>query len=124
MSRTIQQKESPFFLVYVEPDTPLSELRQHYKEFGYRCPALYDKDHALVKRWNAQKTPETVLLDASGKKIYQGRIDDRYIDFGRSRHQPGQPDFRLALDGAVAGRALTSTTTPVVGCPIPEISPK
>lgn len=108
------------FVIYVEPDAKPADLRTHYREFAFSCPALNDKDQILIKRFKATKTPEAVVLAPEGTILYQGRIDDRYLDFGKSKHQPGRADLRLALDSVLSGSPVRIPTTPIVGCPIPE----
>ncbi len=110
------------FIVYVEPDIATSNLRSHYREFAFSCPALHDKDHFLVQRFKVKRTPETVVLGQDGSTLYQGRIDDRYLDFGKSKHQPGRVDLRLALDSVLSGLPVRIPLTPVIGCPIPEMT--
>ena len=114
------KKRIAFYLVYADVGASPTELRQHYKDFGYVCPAIYDTDRRLIKRLKPQRTPETVVLGRTGETLYQGRIDNRYIDFGKPRHQPTVPDLRRVLDACVSGDPPAPTTTPVIGCPIPE----
>ena len=53
--------------------------------------------------------------------VYRGRIDDRYVDFGKARVKPTQKDLEKALQAIVEGRPLKHTMTPAVGCFIPDL---
>jgi hypothetical protein len=58
---------------------------------------------------------------AGPRMLYRGRIDDRYVDFGRARPAPTTRDLREVLQALAAGSTLTLRTTPVVGCFIPPL---
>jgi hypothetical protein len=60
-------------------------------------------------------TPEAALYSPAGR-VYRGRIDDWYVDVGRSRRQATQHDLRLRIDAALAGRPMTPAETEAVGC--------
>ncbi|MDX1933732.1 MAG: redoxin domain-containing protein [Capsulimonadales bacterium] len=114
------RKKVTFYLVYADSDIPTAELRRHYREYGYHCSALSDSQRTLARRWKAQRTPEAVVIDRAGKVVYQGRIDDRYVDFGKARHLPSRRDLRLVLDALTENRPVAPTTTSVIGCSIPD----
>ena len=109
-----------FFIVHVDPDLSRPAARQHAAEYRYRCPVLLDSRHALVRRFRATTTPEAFVLDARGRVLYHGRIDDRYADLGVRRPQPTVRDLRDALDAILSGRPVANRATAAVGCPIPE----
>jgi hypothetical protein len=108
-----------FYMVYPEPGLAADKVRQHAREFGYRCPALLDPAHTLVKRTGVTVTPEVAVLSSTGKLLYRGRIDDRHIDFGKKRVQPTRRDLRLALDAIISGKPVPNRLTKAIGCFIP-----
>ena len=64
-------------------------------------------------------TPEAAVFvpAATGPRLaYRGRIDDRYVDFGRMRAQPTVHDLEDALAAILSGQAVPHETTPAVGC--------
>lgn len=113
-------KHIAFYLVYADPSLKAEAVRQHIKDFGYTCPGLLDPAHRLVNWAQATTTPEAVLVTADGKRRYRGRIDDRYIDFGKSRFAATTHDLRDALDAVLKGRPVPHSTTKAVGCAIPD----
>ena len=48
---------------------------------------LRDPEHALVKLGHVQITPEVAVFDRDRRLVYDGRIDDWYIDSGRRARQ-------------------------------------
>ena len=111
-----QLKGVSVFVVYVDPSLSAEQARKHAAEFGYTCPQILDAAHTLVKTLSARTTPEAFVVSPDGKTLYRGRIDDRYITFGKSRGEPTQRDLRQALDEVLAGKAVTTASTEAVGC--------
>ena len=110
-----------FYLVYADPELKASAVRQHGKDYRLACPALLDPTHILVHFTQATVTPEAVILAPDGKRLYKGRIDDRYIDFGKARFAATTRDLRDALDAVLANRPVPHSTTKAVGCFIPGL---
>lgn len=114
-----ERERIAFFLVYADPSIPLKETQKHTKEFGYRCPTIRDAKHTLVKKTKASVTPEAVILSPEDKLLYRGRIDDRYLDFGKKRTHPTTRDLRDALDAIVRDKPVPNPATKAIGCFIP-----
>jgi len=110
-----------FWLIYPDPAEEDDAIRAHLDAYSYPMPALKDPEHRLVGRTGASITPEAALFDADGKLVYLGRIDDRYIDFGRARPEPTRHDLALALDALLAGRPVESERTKAIGCFIDDL---
>lgn len=113
--------KAAFWLVYPDKAESPAEIRKHDEDFGYKIPALRDLDHALVKAAQVKITPEVAVFDASGQLVYHGRIDDWYVDFGKSRTQATTHELNDALDAALAGHAPAVRVTEAVGCYIADI---
>jgi hypothetical protein len=94
-------------------------VRRHRQEYGFpsTIPAFLDPDHRLVQVVGPRVTPEAAIYSSAGR-VYRGRIDDLYIDIGRSRRTARQHDVRDILDALLAGRTVTPTETEAVGCTI------
>jgi len=110
-----------FWLVHVDPDASAEAARRHAAEYALPGTILLDRRHALVRELGVEVTPEACLLDAKGRVRYQGRIDDRYADFGKQRPEPTVHDLRAALDAVLAGGAVAEPRTRAVGCYVPEV---
>ena len=105
-----------FWLVYVDAERPLDELREHHSSFGYPFRAVRDADGALVALAGATVTPEVAVFDPDRRMTYRGRIDDRYVSFGVARRAPRTRDLRDRLSRIAAGETLTFSETRAVGC--------
>jgi hypothetical protein len=109
-----------FWLVYPNRDDSVEVIRKHIEDYQYPLAALRDPEHSLVKKAKVRVTPEVAVYSRTGTKLYQGRIDDRYVDFGKERPQATQRDLQDALVAIVNGKAVTNAVTTAVGCYIPE----
>ena len=108
-----------FYLVYVDPALTRKAAKQHNHEYGYTFPALLDGAQQLAKVTGATITPEAAVVGANGKTLYCGRIDDRYVDFGKSRPQPTMRDLRNALDAITQAKPVLPATGKPIGCFLP-----
>lgn len=108
-----------FWLVYVDAQRPVDELREHRSSFGYPFGAVRDADGALVALAGATVTPEVAVFDAGRRMIYRGRIDDRYVSFGVARRAPRTRDLHDRLSRIASGETLAFSETRAVGCYIP-----
>ena len=113
-----------FFLAHADRDLTAAAARQHATEFAFRCPVLLDAQHALVTALGATKTPQTFLLDATGKPVYRGRINNLFADYGTRRQTVTQHDLRNALEAVLAGKPVAQPVTEAIGCHIQTASPK
>jgi hypothetical protein len=110
-----------FYRVYVDPRETPQQVTAHTEQYLHHTPALRDPAHYLARRLDAHVTPEAVLLDGRGEVLYQGRIDDRFIDFGKTRPEPRRHDLQLALQAALAGEDIQIPRTRAVGCLIADV---
>ena len=109
-----------FWLVYVDPRESEDKMRQHTAEYGYRFGALLDRKHELVALTSATVTPE-VAVYSGARMIYRGRIDDRYVSFGKARREPAERDLAEVLQAIGAGHTPSPRTTRAVGCLIEDL---
>lgn len=113
--------ETLFYLIYVDPNLDSKSIQQHLRAFSYDLPALHDPQHTLVAQAEAVTTPQAALFDRAGALVYSGRIDDRYIDFGKQRPAARTHDLEAALQAVLAGRAPSVSRTRSVGCYIADL---
>ncbi len=87
----------------------------HAKENKLPFPVLKDTANVVADQFGAQRTPEAFVLDAKGKVVYQGRIDDQF-GIGFRRAGPTRSDLADALEEFLAGRDVSVAKTDVAGC--------
>lgn len=84
------------------------------KEKGFNFPYLRDETQEIAKALGAVRTPEVFLFGPDRTLVYHGRIDDNPDDpKAVKRH-----DLRVALDEVLAGKSVTVSDTPPVGCTV------
>ncbi len=108
-----------FALVYPDPGLSLVDAERHAKEYGYNCSVFLDPGHRLTRRAGATITPQVAVFAQEGKRLYRGRIDNLYVDFGKPRYEATQHDLDVALDAVVHGKDVPHKFTKAIGCFIP-----
>ena len=97
------------------PDDSPENLGEMAKSLGFSFPLCYDESQETAKAYRAACTPEFYLFDQNRELVYRGQLDD-------SRPNSGIPvtgrDLRAALDAALAGKAVSSSQKPGIGCNI------
>jgi peroxiredoxin len=96
---------------------PAAEVKSHAAEKGLTFTILKDDGNQIADRFNAQVTPEAYLLDASGKLVYHGRIDN-------SRNVDGvtTSELRDAIEATLAGKPVANPEVKAFGCSIKRTS--
>lgn len=96
---------------------PVEEIVAHAKQHGFSFPVLKDANNVVADQYAATKTPEAFVVDAAGKLLYHGRIDESYEDAAAVK----EPDLKNALDAALAGKPVPAATTKAFGCSIKRV---
>jgi hypothetical protein len=115
-----------WFLVFPDPDDEAAAIERHLAEYGLRGPAIRDPLHVLVEKSAVHVTPESAVFVRDGggvKRVYAGRIDDRWVDYGRARPAARTHELADAITAALAGIAPKASDVPGVGCPIDDLLP-
>ncbi len=78
---------------------------------------LVDADGTVGRAYGAKTTPHMFVVDPSGTLVYAGGIDDKpstdLEDVKRAKNY-----VQAALDEALAGKAVTTTTSQPYGCSV------
>ena len=128
--RRLYERYSPrdvrFYLVYPDRDESVDSIAKHKTEYGYPLESIRDPKRLLAARAQAKVTPEAaVFVPSAGKPwwqlVYHGRIDDRYVDFGKSRPEPKVRDLDEALTAVLAGKPVKRPETKAVGCYLSDL---
>ena len=115
--RDYASKDVSCTLVYEDLRSDAAAVSKHAAEYGLRgIPAMIDASGTLANRTRVEITPTAVLTDAHGDVRYQGRIDNLYINIGRTRQVVTSHDLVDALDAVLAGKAVRQPYTEALGC--------
>lgn len=97
------------------PDDRPELMAREKAEAGYTFPYLYDETQEVAKAYQAACTPDFYVFDRDRSLVYRGQLDD-------SRPGNGIPvtgkDLRAALDAVLAGKPVSPTQKPSIGCNI------
>ncbi len=106
-----------FRAVYPEPGLSSQDLDRHRAEYGLKIPASLDPDRHYVNLAKATVTPEAAVF-VEGKLVYRGRIDNWYIDIGKSQPKPTEHSLEDVLRLISEGKVPAFRETRPVGCVI------
>jgi peroxiredoxin len=93
------------------------EVKQHAADKGLTFTILKDTGNQIADRFDAQVTPEAYLLDASGKLVYRGRIDNSKAADGVTASE-----LRDAIEATLAGKPVEKSEVKAFGCSIKRVS--
>jgi hypothetical protein len=110
-----------FTIVYPVPSDTDAMVREHLAKYDLDLTSTRDPGFAMVKKTGVTMTPEVAVLDQDRHLVYRGRIDDRYVDFGKERAQPTSHDLETALAAIVAGKPVPVAKTRAVGCYLADL---
>jgi hypothetical protein len=111
-----------FYVVYTDPEITEREAKQHAQEYRLTPKVWVDSGQALVRFVGATVTPEAAVYSPTGKRLYRGRIDNRYPRLGVRREVVTQHDLRQVLESVRVGKPVATPITQAVGCFIPKIA--
>ena len=104
-------KSVAFYFVNANSTEPADVVAEHRKSAGFPFPVYKDANAADLL--GAQVTPETFVFDATGKKLYQGYIDD-----ARNTARVQNHGLKDAIEAALAGKSVANAHTKAFGCTI------
>jgi Redoxin len=110
-----------FWLVYPDKNDSPQAIRKYLGDYGYQLRALRDPEHALVKIARVQITPEVAVFDRGRQLVYDGRIDDWYVDLARAKLAAKTHELDDAIRAALAGKPVAKSEVRGVGCYISDL---
>ena len=110
-----QRHKVKFFLVYPGADQAPELIKKHLTEFTFEVESLRDPNLQLVKSLGVSITPEAVVWQR-GRMIYRGRIDDRFVAFGKMRSALTSHDLEMVLEAISKGKVVSKKVTKAIGC--------
>lgn len=96
---------------------PAAEVKSHAGEKHLTFTILKDDGNKIADRLGATRTPEAYVIDAGGKLVYHGRIDNSQNPANITAN-----DLREALDEMLGGKPVTKTGGAAFGCTIKRVS--
>jgi len=110
-----------FWLVYPDVSETDDAIARHKSDYKLPGTPIRDPKHLLQKRAEAKISPQAAVFDHSGHLMYSGRIDDRYIAFGKARSAAQTHDLESAIEATLDGKPIKEPRTRSVGCYLADI---
>jgi peroxiredoxin len=92
------------------------EIRAHAKEKGLAFVILKDNGNKIADRLGAGHTPEVFFLDAGGKLVYHGAIDN-----AQNPAMVNANHLRNAIDATLDGKQIERADVKAFGCSIKRV---
>ncbi len=96
---------------------PIAAVKAHAADKHFTFTVLKDDGNKIADRLGATRTPEAYVIDANGKLVYHGRIDN-----SQNTANITSNDLRDALDEMVSGKQVSKTGGAAFGCSIKRVS--
>lgn len=107
-----------FLVVISDPEVSRLEAVAWRDRHRLRFPVICDSGQVLSRILDATHTPQAIVVDASGSRLYSGKIDDRPYTPGDRRARPKHIYLGTALRSITAHRNVTVRRTEPTGRPI------
>ena len=91
----------------------VDDIKAHAAQNKLTFTILKDAGNKVADQLGATNTPEVFFLDAAGKLVYRGRIDN-----SRSGESITNNDLRDAIDATLAGKPVANSFVRAFGCSI------
>jgi len=95
----------------IVPGDSFEHMKTRAAEKRFPYPYVLDPTQTIAAGYGARVTPHIFLLDAGGRLVYRGRVDDS-LEEGKIKSR----DFDAALASLVAGKPAPVATTKAFGC--------
>lgn len=89
------------------------DVKAHAAQNNLTFMILKDKGNKVADQLGATNTPEVFFLDAGGKLVYRGRIDN-----ARNSKSVSANDLRDAIDATLDGKPVANSFVRAFGCSI------
>jgi hypothetical protein len=109
-----------FWLVYPDRRESSQTVKKHTAEYGYKLAVLLDSKHEFVHKAKARVTPQAAVFMGNELR-YSGRVDDQFIDFGKSRPAASVHDLENAIRAVLGGTTVSKAAGPAIGCYISDL---
>jgi hypothetical protein len=110
-----------FWVVYPDKTETPAMISAHMAEYHLPGEGIADPGGELQKRAEAKVSPQAAVFDSAGKLTYSGRIDDRFVAFGKSRAAPTVHDLEEAIEATISGKPVKEPRTKAIGCYLDDL---
>lgn len=114
----IQKNKQSCEVTFVLTNTNVNKqkLNKLLKEFPVKPKLVFDSNKTICKLYGFTVTPEVVVEKDKNTIVYSGAIDDRFVDFGKSKKHSIVPYLSTVLDEIIQGKTPQIVSTKAFGC--------
>lgn len=105
-----------FLAVHSGKNYDAMEINMFATETKFTPPIFRDYNYEVAHQFNATITPEFILIDSSGKTLYQGLMDDRILQLGSYKQTWDEMYLDDAINAALKNEVPLVQKTDAVGC--------
>jgi len=119
IARTLEHyKSSPvdFIVVYVDAELTRKKIEEHQAKYNLQCLAVFDPYQQWVRHLSVEIAPQVTVHDTTGMLRYQGRIDDRYNDYGKRKAEATAHYLFDSIESVLTGKTPEPRQTKPIGC--------
>ncbi len=116
IAKVAAEKHVEFYAVLSDPTVTRAAAQKHAKEFQIAFSEIFDASGTLAAALEPKVTPHAYVMDAMGKVVYNGRVDDSYGAAGKQNGVTKKHDFEDAIVAVSTNRAAVVSSTEPVGC--------
>jgi hypothetical protein len=91
LSKVYEYTQSQFDWQFVFPIDTKASVKKFKRKYKLNIPHILDTNFELTKKYKITITPEVLILDSVGYKVYQGAIDDSSPSLGI--HRPASAHY-------------------------------
>lgn len=94
-----------------------SKIEGFVQKYNIEFPTKHDYYKSLTSKFNASVTPEVIVFNQIDKSVlYQGRIDNSYVNLGKRRRVVTKHELKDVLDAIVLGKVKIQEPVKSIGC--------
>jgi peroxiredoxin len=121
LSAKFQQSNVSFFGIFPTANVHQDDLKVFGGKYNFTIPFVIDKFHHITKLLDATATPEVFVLGKNQEILYQGMIDNKYYDLGKSISQASEFYLVNALEAILKNQKPQIPYIQAIGCDIERI---
>lgn len=116
LHQSLATKNVQLFGVVADATLKRTIAAKQFAKYKVSFPVLFDSSFFLADALKPTHISEAFVLDAGGKLVYRGAIDDTWPALGRRKPKAERHYLKDAITETLAGRAPTPKRTKLVGC--------
>jgi thiol-disulfide isomerase/thioredoxin len=121
LAHEFEGRKVEFWIAFPDKSETVQDVQALMSEYHFPGTPVLDSKQELVRVAHASVAPEAAVFDLAGKLLYHGRIDDLYVDIGKSRQAPTTHDLEDAISAALNHAAVRNPATQAIGCSLADV---